>query len=58
MEDASVKKWYSKTLRELVMKCMLQEPLSRPSTLKLVQRMKEGRDVALDKTATFPNDQT
>lgn len=58
MEDEGIKKLYSKALRELVMECMLQEPLARPSTAELVKRTKEGRDSAVDLTKTLSEEQT
>lgn len=42
-----VKRLYSKELRSLVMECMMREPTSRPTSVELQNRVRQGLSTAL-----------
>ncbi|KUJ17529.1 kinase-like protein [Mollisia scopiformis] len=46
LDKREFKNLYSKTLRELVMRCMMREPLQRPGALKLQIEVRKGFEAA------------
>jgi hypothetical protein len=47
---------YSRCLRELVKDCLLREPLTRPSSIQLIQRTAQGLRSALEAIRGLPPD--
>lgn len=55
LQTPEIARRYSVTLRELIEECLLRESLSRPSSIEIVKRTREGLELAL-KTAHQANE--